>query len=191
MNKTSIERFWSKVNKNGPTMPNMKTCCWVWTGWKLKRKWNYGRFDLLPERKNRGAHQVSWELSNGPIPVGLSVCHHCDNPPCVRPDHLWLGTHQQNLQDRDAKGRQARGINSGAALHPDRIARGERNGKKTKPECTPRGERCSHKLAENEVREIRRLASNGIPARLLGPRYGVTRQCVTLILKGKNWRHVA
>lgn len=83
------ERFWARVDKSG--------CCWVWTG-SCNNK-GYGRFD------GEYAHRFSWRLLSGPIPDGLNVLHRCDNPPCVRPDHLFLGTVSDNARDMWAKGR--------------------------------------------------------------------------------------
>jgi len=88
-------RFWKKVDKSDGQGP--KGQCWQWIA--SKDTCGYG---LL---KPTSAHRVSWEIHNGPIPDSLSVLHRCDNPPCVRPEHLFLGTQKDNMQDRLAKGR--------------------------------------------------------------------------------------
>lgn len=75
--------------------------CWEWTG--TKDKHGYGRV-RVDQRKAR-AHRVAWEAFKGEIPAGLHVLHRCDNPGCVNPEHLFLGTHGDNMRDREAKGR--------------------------------------------------------------------------------------
>lgn len=120
-------RFWSKVEKTAG--------CWFWGGARLKA--GYGVFQI--GRKACKAHRVVYELTYGPIPPGLCVCHSCDNPSCVRPDHLWLGTHQDNATDRQTKGRGGcgRGDRHGSRTHPDRFSilykpgsrKGENNGR--------------------------------------------------------------
>lgn len=94
-----VESFWARVEKTDG--------CWWWRG---KRDSNgYGLLRTRgPHRKDVRAHRVSWHLSRGPIPNGLCVCHRCDEPLCVRPDHLFLGTRRDNSQDMVRKGR-ARG----------------------------------------------------------------------------------
>ncbi len=93
MTRPVSERFWSKVTDAGS--------CWVWTAHRSRR--GYGTFDV--EGASQQAHRVAWALSHGPIPHGMLVCHHCDNPSCVRPEHLFLGTALDNSRDRIAKGR--------------------------------------------------------------------------------------
>lgn len=87
------ERFWAKVDKSGD--------CWLWTGHKGSS--GYGIFWI--QRRPTQAHRLAYELSIGPIPHGLFACHHCDNPPCVRPAHLFLGTAKDNYWDARTKGR--------------------------------------------------------------------------------------
>lgn len=93
-------RFWSKVNKHGPRAGRLGRC-WLWMGGCTQS--GYGRFSIH-SRMHR-AHRVAWELTNGPIPEGICVLHRCDNPPCVRPSHLWLGTAADNQRDCVIKGR--------------------------------------------------------------------------------------
>lgn len=93
---TLLARFWKKVNKGEG--------CWEWTA--ARSADGYGVIGA----GGRGgpllrAHRVSYEIHNGPVPIGMYVCHHCDNPPCVRPDHLYAGTNQQNQLDAVKRGR--------------------------------------------------------------------------------------
>ncbi len=130
--------------------------CWNWTG--STHIQGYGRIkkngvDML-------AHRASWEIHNGPIPPGMCVCHKCDNPPCVNPAHLFLGTHQDNMADRDAKGRN---------VH----AWGERAG--------------SAKLTWVKVAEIRKL-KGVVSQRAVAKQFGVTQCTISCIQSGKTWK---
>lgn len=95
-----VTRFWSKVEKTDS--------CWLWTGMRWTN--GYGRFPNGGGQEMR-AHRFAWELTYGPIPLGLFACHRCDVKLCVRPEHLFLGTHADNMADMMAKGRHAHGPN--------------------------------------------------------------------------------
>jgi hypothetical protein len=98
------KRFWNFVNKNGPVIRRGLGRCWIWKGVKIKQ--GYGRITLRIGK--RLAHRVSFALENGGIESSLDCCHKCDNPECVRPSHLFLGTTFDNYRDSEFKGRRNR-----------------------------------------------------------------------------------
>ena len=102
-----LQHYWDRVQKN---LPNE---CWPWTGAKTWKGYGFFRWD----GKNQNAHRVAWILANGPIPDGMQVCHHCDNPECQNPNHLFLGDNNANIADKMKKGRHRgpRGEASGSA----------------------------------------------------------------------------
>lgn len=103
--KPLADRLWAKVDVRGPDD------CWEWQGSKVGE---YGHIGVGGrENKLVLTHRAAYEVSVGPIPDGMKVCHTCDNPPCCNPKHLFLGTQADNVRDRDAKGRTARGDNNG------------------------------------------------------------------------------
>ncbi len=145
-------RFWRKVSKSTATE------CWVWTGYCAVS--GYGK--MKADDESVLVHRYSYELHNGPIPDGMFVCHTCDNPSCVNPAHLFLGTPADNSADMTSKDRQG---------HGDRL-----------PQT---------KLTETQVTEIRqRYARGGISQDALASEYNVTRGCIAGITQRKNWRHI-
>lgn len=153
------ERFWSKVNKSDAG-------CWLWTG--SLAKLGYGCFTIGAKGENYQewrAHRYSWFLAHGDIPDGMNVCHRCDNPRCVNPDHLFLGTTADNIADKMHKGRQAQGEQVGCA-----------------------------KLSRDDVLAIRKLYIEGLNAkprkyssRKLAKMYGVSKGAILSIVQGKTW----
>lgn len=161
---TAEERF----DRNWTPEPNCG--CWLWLG-HLSLKSGYGLFRMTPRTEDRaiGAHRASWALHRGAIPEGMFVCHKCDNRACVNPDHLFLGTGNDNMADAARKGRM--------------------NWKKGAPlRNFPKGEwHHKAKLIARDVREIRASSDKGVDLARL---YGVTPTNITRIRKRKVWRHI-
>lgn len=151
MTRKLLDRLLSKVDPH-------PTGCWIWTASTCD---GYGRLQV-GERKQL-AHRVAHELFVGPIPDGLCALHRCDNRPCVRPDHLFLGTVGDNNRDRAAKGRN--GDN-----------RGECNGRAA--------------LTERQVRAIRTMCASGVPHGDVAGRFGVSRGTISFIARRATWAHV-
>jgi hypothetical protein len=149
--KPLADRFWAKVHKTDG--------CWLWTA--SLGTHGYGQIGVGNTVK--GAYRVAWELTFGPIPKGLSVCHRCDNPKCVRPSHLFIATQAGNLRDMTTKGRRRSSPNPG-----------ERNG--------------NHRLTATNVAAIRRRHAAGESLRALGHDYGVWHTTIADIVKRRTWR---
>jgi hypothetical protein len=154
--RTPAQRFWPKVDKSGD--------CWVWTASKNDR--GYGHFGR--GGRTVSAHRVAWELARGPIPEGLWVLHKCDNPPCVNPAHLFLGTPGDNARDREAKGRGNQGGGGPRA--------GEVNGRA--------------KVTGEIVMEMRRRYAEGENAAALGRLFGITQSAAHQAVSGRSWKHL-
>ena len=130
--------------------------CWEFTGCRLR---GYGQLGV--EGVPKLTHRIAWEEAHGPIPDGLWVLHHCDNPPCCNPAHLYLGTHADNMRDMAERGRD-----------PGGCYFGEMNAKA--------------KLTTAEVAEVRALAAGGVTQREIAIRFGVTQAGVSLIVRRKT-----
>ena len=203
--ESDIERFWSKVDKSQGQGPGGD--CWVWTA--HLNKLGYGQFWMgcRDSGNQYMAHRVAYVISIGDIPKWIFVLHTCDNPSCVNPTHLWLGTALDNARDRDEKGRGSRGDEHYSRVRPELLARGLRNGRHTKPERTARGSRHgSHTkpesvgrgaangraiLTEAQVLEIRkRHAGGGHFCKDLAVEYGVGKAAVERIVSRRSWKHI-
>lgn len=134
--------------------------CWIWAGGLRDR--HYGSVSLGAKSAGTDyAHRVSWKLHYGEIPTGMSVCHHCDNPRCVRPDHLFLATHTHNMRDKTRKCRGANHTTSGKARRF---------------------------LGPAERGLIFRELAAGQTMRAIAEQLGVTRNCVSMIANGHRGR---
>lgn len=137
--------------------------CWNWT--RATNGSGYGMLTVAGRMVY--AHRLAYELSRGPVPDGLHVIHSCDNPLCINPDHLSVGTRSQNMKECSERGR---------ARIPKPIKLGEENG--------------SAKLQEVDVRSIRRLLVKGLTQQEIADRFGVTQRTISDIKLGKKWGHV-
>ena len=113
MNKWSTKKRPLIDRFNEKYIPVTESGCWLWTA--CVDSCGYGKIGVTGERTQRKASRISWELFRGEIPVGIHVLHLCDVPSCVNPDHLFLGTHSDNMKDRDKKNRVRRGERAGTA----------------------------------------------------------------------------
>lgn len=159
------ERFWEKAVK-------VEHGCWEWAGCRNMDRGGYGIFVVCG--RNVRAHRYAYRLSYGDIPEGLCVLHTCDNPACVRPDHLFLGTHADNAADRKRKRRSAMGDSHGTRLYSESVRQGT-------------GSKRTH-LTRDEVLEIRCLYDEGKSTQAeIARKFGLSRSTVCLIVHRKRW----
>ena len=151
------QRFWPKVEKTDG--------CWIWRGFRQKAGYGVTTVD----RRCWLTHRVAWTLCCGPIPDGLGVLHHCDNPPCVRPDHLFLGTNADNMADMNRKGRGVIPSLAGSD-HP------------------------AAKMSETQVLEIRRryaAREPGFTTYRAAEEFGIHQSTAWAIVTRRLWRNLA
>ena len=151
---TQEDKFWSKVKIGNSDE------CWEWQRGRDKN--GYGKFTAM--RIQMKSHRVAWALARGKIPDGLLVLHKCDNPPCVNVNHLYLGTWQDNMDDKVSRGRA----------------------------YSPQGEKqWASKLTTEDVLKIRQLQSEGkFTQRQLGNIFQVTESQISHIVHRKEWTHI-
>jgi hypothetical protein len=160
-----IQRFYDKIDK-------VENGCWMWTGWKFKD--GYGGFNV--RRRTVRAHRWAYKYFVGPIPEGMCVCHKCDNPACVNPDHLWIGTNIDNMRDEREKGR---------------TPNGDRNGKRTCPEKIIKGIKVGvPKITEMDVKEIRAMCGEGYCYKEIAKKFGISPGSISKIKFRVNWKQV-
>jgi hypothetical protein len=145
------DRFWSKVNKT--------ETCWLWTA-SIDLK-GYGQFGLGGSGNIGLVHRLSWSAVNGPIPKDKEILHRCDHPACVRPDHMRLGTHAENMAEMSERRRSHHG-----ALH-----------------------KRSH-LNDEAIKVIRFLAARGVQCKQLSEAYGISLFGISCIVRGTTWKHL-
>jgi hypothetical protein len=160
------ERFWSKVRVSRPDE------CWEWQA-KSKHEFGYGLFRVGGRKGTlEYAHRISWKLCYGYIPKGLCVLHKCDNPLCINPSHLFLGTQLDNIKDTVSKNRTAKGNMNGARIYREQMPRGENSP--------------VSKLTNAQTAEIRdKYVRFNISQRKLAKEYGVSSSTISLIVTHK------
>jgi len=149
--------------------------CWPWTGRIMKKQsCQYGTFCITKPFGEIPAHRLSFKLHSGIDPAHLWVLHRCDNPICVNPSHLFLGTFQDNVDDMVRKGRHMHGDGHYLRQHP---------------RCGQAHNRAS--LTDAEALEIKSIyPAGGHTQKALGQRYGVSEACIQKIVSGKNYSHL-
>lgn len=144
------------------------TGCRIWTG---SLSHGYGQIGFA--KRIYKTHRLAWESKYGPIPDGLGVLHHCDNRPCINPEHLFLGTNADNIRDMCSKGRMAHGSTHSSRTRPESVCRGTAHGR-----------------AKLDDAKVIAIFFDTRPMRVIAKEYGVCVMTVNLIKLGKTWRHL-
>ena len=177
--KSLQQRFWERVNKDGPKPDQSVPAyvgldkCWLWTG-ALDQD-GYGRIGIGGSKcLTLRAHRCSFELHGGVLPEGHVAMHKCDNPTCVNPSHIQPGTIEENNKDAKTKSRTASGAKHWMSKTPELIKRGSNHH--------------NSQLTDDDVRAIR---ASSEPGWVLAARYGLkNRNSPNLIRSGRSWKHV-
>lgn len=167
------------------SIPEPNSGCWLWLGAASDGRHGISYGSIRVGHKTMGAHRASWISHKGPIPDGMIVCHRCDNGLCINPDHLFLGTHADNIADCWKKKR------SFWSKNPDGLAEDALAHARSKVKNTPKGvSNGNAKLIDSDVVIIRDMASRGISQRLIASQFGITSSIVSGIVNRKRWSHV-
>lgn len=159
-----VAKFWSRFRRAKRIRAGVSTPCLEWAGARRSGTHRYGNVHV--GEKTCVVHRVAWAIAHKTwVPAELLVCHKCDNPPCGDPTHLFLGTVQDNTDDRQRKGRGIFISRSGED-HPH------------------------SKLTKNDVLEIRRARARGVDLLSLANKFGITRSAVSLVARGVAWAAV-
>lgn len=154
-----IDTFWSKVDKTPGQGPNGE--CWEWRAGISSN--GYGQSYFFGKTQGKGAHVISWTLTNGP--TNLHVLHHCDNRLCVNPSHLFIGSNLDNTKDRDTKGRHKGGRSPGV------MNKGA-------------------KMSEEDILKIRGMAAGGMTQKSIAKIYNLHHDTILKIVNRKLWKHL-
>jgi hypothetical protein len=180
------ERFWARVRKEPGQGPNGD--CWEWQGYRVKA--GYGTFYIRPETYPKKAGQghthftnrIAYFLQTGDEPFGFHVMHSCDNPACVRGDHLSKGTPKENTQDAKIKGRLASGDRAGSRRKPESLPRGDNHWTRRMPESVSRVG-SPVKISDDDVRAIRAAVGS---QRAIASRFNISHRQVSNIQSGRS-----
>lgn len=172
----TIARFWSRVDTSaGPD------ACWPWMA--ATTRGGYGH--MAVNGRHLRANRLSLAISGAPPPCDAFVCHSCDNPACVNPSHLWIGSPKDNVDDMLAKGRGSRGDMHGEAVRR-RVPRGEDHYLRRDPGMVRRGaDHPNAKLIDSEM--VLRMLAGGVPRRAIADAVGVGRTVIDAVANGTHW----
>jgi hypothetical protein len=185
MSKTTEEIMFSKITLKRFFLKFQKSeFCWNWEGNK-----NYAGYGLLG---NKYAHRMAWQISNNKlIPKNMVICHHCDNPSCVNPDHLFIGTQKENVQDMIKKNRQVKKDNAGQKNPMFGKKHSEQSKKKMSETKKGKFVGSNHPRAtinEETVKKIKQMRLDGFTSKKISNELNISFHVVRNVIYGKSWK---
>ncbi len=194
-----IKKLEDRIDRDGPVPSHCPEIgnCHLWTGGfvagthhgKPAKRIGYGRI-CHPEGKDLLVHRVSYELYVGAIPPGMYVLHRCDDTRCCRKEHLFLGTHDENMADMVAKKRAASGDDNISRKRPELLPHGDYHWTRRTPGIQKGEGNGRAILLESDVREIRGLHASGISKSAIARMYGLNKSQPGRIISGRQWGHI-